>query len=105
MIPNLGWSKTYYESKLPALRRALVADKLKYVSHLDKDKREQHETALNKRYEREYLYFDSQHLELLQNELNAETAEMHFNTLQVSEDNSPVYSDLFTFLSKIDDLQ
>jgi hypothetical protein len=60
MIPNLGWSKPNNESKLPALRRALVADKLRYASHLDKDKREQHETALNKRCEREYLYFDKQ---------------------------------------------
>jgi hypothetical protein len=84
MIPNLEWSKTLYQSKIPTLRHALVEDRLQYGSNLGKDQKEQHRTTLMQRYEREYLYFDNQHLELLKNKLNDEIAENHLYKLEVS---------------------
>jgi hypothetical protein len=83
MIPNLGWPGELYESKLPILRQRIVEDRLRHELHLDKDQKEQRRQALIQRYEREYLYFDSQHLELLQSQIDDETPEKHFNNLQV----------------------
>jgi hypothetical protein len=84
MIPNLGWSTKLYESKLLKLRHDLVEDRLRYEPNLDNDQKGQRRIALLQRYEQEYLYFDHQYLELLKNELDAETPERHFNHLQVS---------------------
>jgi hypothetical protein len=89
MIPNLGWSTKWYESKLPLLRNALVEDRLRYASNLGKEQKEQHRTTVMQRYEQEFLYFDNQHLELLKNKLNQETQDRHFHNLQVSRANKP----------------
>jgi hypothetical protein len=83
MIPNLGWSTDMYETKLLTIRDAIIADKLRYESGLDKFQVEQMRKQLYKHYEQEFLYSDTVHFQLLQEELEQKNIEAHMSNLQV----------------------
>jgi hypothetical protein len=83
MIPNLGWSTDMYETKLLAIRDAIISDRLRYESSLDKLQVEQMRKRLYKHYEQEFLYCDTTHSQLLKDELEEESIEGYMANLQV----------------------
>jgi hypothetical protein len=84
MIPNLGWSIDKYTAKLPIIRETIIADRLRYESSLDRSQSEHIQKELLQHYEREFLYFDTIHAQMLKDAREQEKLETYLRNLVVS---------------------